>query len=531
MSTRSSSMNAGNPALTLVAVCLAAVVLPIALTGVANVLPPIGEDLDGSLAGLQWAVNGYDLTFASLMLAAGSIADRLGRRRVFTFGVGLFSAMTLFCAVAWSMATLDIARALAGVGAAAVLTAGSALLAQSFDGAARARAFGFFGTTFGVGLAFGPLLAGVITDATSWRGLFLLLGLMMALPLLLLRALPGHDRPGGQPVDWPGTFTFSASLALLIWACVRGQEAGWASIPNVALYVASAAAMAGFVVAERRHSHPMFDLTLFAQRRFVAVCIVPVALAFGFVALLVILPTYFINVQHASVARTGLLMLVMTIPTLLLPVPTALATRRLSMRTLLEATLLLTAAGVVWLTMALEPSASLGDLAGPFLLIGAGFGMSLGILDVAAVSSVPAERAGMAAGMFNATRLAGEVVAIAVSASLVVSVLASRLASQAVAVAGDPSGVAGRVGQGQLGQLATTLPGGDGGAAFSAIADGYTDAVHIVLLVIASICVASALIIAPLLRDSRVVAPEAVAEVENEPADPGVGLLADPRVG
>ena len=153
-------MKRSNPLLVLFTVCAACLLMPFAMAGVSVALPEIATNLHSGLASEQWIVNGYDLTFGSLMLALGSLADLFGRRGLFTIGVAVFAASALAGALSTDILMLDVARALAGAGAAATLTSGSAMLANTFEGPARAKAFGAFGAVVGLGLAFGAPLAG-----------------------------------------------------------------------------------------------------------------------------------------------------------------------------------------------------------------------------------------------------------------------------------------------------------------------------------------------------------------------------------
>lgn len=191
-----------HPAVVLVAVLLSTVSLPISLTGASVALPDIGRDLDAGLAGVQWVVNGYNATFASFMLATGALADLFGRRRVYTVGLAIFAVAGLAGAVAGNIVLLDVARALAGIGAAAAATSASALLADAFQGPARARAFSLFGTAIGVGLAFGPSIAGLLIEAFGWRAVFAAPALAACAVLVLVPLLPEScpARAGG----WTG---------------------------------------------------------------------------------------------------------------------------------------------------------------------------------------------------------------------------------------------------------------------------------------------------------------------------------------
>ncbi|PYC72371.1 MFS transporter [Streptomyces tateyamensis] len=532
MSTTTAAADPGRTrgAAVLAAVCLAGLLLPISLTGASVALPSIGSDLGSGLAAVQWVVNGYDLTFASIMLAAGSLADLVGRKRMFGGGLALFTLCSLLGGLAPNVLVLDVVRALAGVGAAGVLTAGSAILAQTFDGAARAKAFAMLGTAFGVGIAFGPVLSGLEVSSIGWRGMFLSHALVGVLVLtLLLRHVKESRSPEGGRVDWAGTVTFTASLFLFIMALIQGPQWGWGSPLTVVALIGFVVGLVAFALVERRQQRPMFDITLFAKPRFVAISLVPVVLAFGFTAVLMFLPSYFMSVDHASASKAGLLLMFLTVPTLLLPMVGGSLTQRLSNRVVLSLSLLVTALGAAWLTV-IHPGASALVLAGPLITIGVGFGIPLGILDGAAVSTVEPGRAGMAAGMFNTMRLAGEVVAIAAMGSLLVSLTQSRLADGFTKIAGSFTGTSGSLAndliQGHLSRPEGTVPAGAARSAFTAFAsDGYTSALHTSLWLLAAICAVGAVAIWALLGEragTAAAGADAPAE-EPQPASVPVG--------
>lgn len=216
------------PMVTLAAVCAAIVLVPIVATGASVALPGISSDLDAGLSSTQWVVNAFFLTFASFMALTGSLADMIGRRTMFTVGLATFCASMIVAAAAPNITVLIVARVIAGIGAAAVTTGGSAVLAHTFTGAARARAFAAFGTAIGLGLAFGPLIAGaLVTSLGGWRVFFLSAALVL-LPVLAISFLLVNSRdPHPAGIDWYGAGTFTASLSLFVFAVVEGPSLGW----------------------------------------------------------------------------------------------------------------------------------------------------------------------------------------------------------------------------------------------------------------------------------------------------------------
>ncbi|RGC69739.1 Multidrug resistance protein stp [Micromonospora sp. MW-13] len=416
-----------HPAVVLVAVLLSTVSLPISLTGASVALPEIGRDLDAGLAGVQWVVNGYNATFASFMLATGALADLFGRRRVYATGLVIFAVTGLAGAAAGNIVLLDAVRALAGIGAAAAATSASALLADTFQGPARARAFSLFGTALGVGLAFGPSIAGLLIEAFGWRAVFAFPALATCAVLALVPLLPESRPPRAGRVDWPGTVSFTAALLLLIFGFVQGPEFGWSAPVIVAAFVAAVALLALFTRVERRRAEPMFDLALLASPRFVGICLAAATIVSVMVPLLVYLPSYLTTVVGLSPGAAGGTLILLTAPTLVLPLLGGALTRVVPAPAVIVASVAVVAFGAAWATV-LAPDSSAATLAGPLLTMGVGGGLSIGLLDAIAIGSVAPDRAATGAGMINTARLASETVAIAVVGAVLASTTAGRLA-------------------------------------------------------------------------------------------------------
>src|SRR2546421_3076956 len=258
---------------TLIAVSVATFMLLLDITVVNVALPSIRKDLGASFSDLQWVVDAYALTLAALVLTAGSLADRLGRRRVFAVGLAIFSAASLLCALAPDPTFLNLSRALQGVGGAVMFAVSLALIAQEFPaGRERGTAMGLYGATIGVAVAIGPLVGGALTDALGWQSIFYLnvpIG-VAAIAITYLKVRETRD-PNATRVDWAGVATFSAALFLLVLALVRGNDEGWGSSPIVSLLAGSVALLVAFIAIERRVSEPMLPLALFRRPSFTGV--------------------------------------------------------------------------------------------------------------------------------------------------------------------------------------------------------------------------------------------------------------------
>src|SRR5215217_8232596 len=258
---------------TLLAVSVATFMLLLDITVVNTALPSIEKDLGASFTDLQWVIDAYALSLAALVLIAGSLADRLGRRKVFAAGLAIFSFASMLAALAPDPTFLNLSRALQGVGGAIMFAVSLALIAQEFPaGRERGTAMGAYGATIGVAVAIGPLVGGALTDALGWESVFFLnvpIG-AAAIAATYLKLRESRD-PNATRVDWAGLATFSSALFLLVLALVRGNEEGWGSAMIVSLFASSGVLLAAFIAVESRISEPMLPLGLFRRRAFTGV--------------------------------------------------------------------------------------------------------------------------------------------------------------------------------------------------------------------------------------------------------------------
>lgn len=408
------------------AVCLAALTLPLSFSAGAVATPAIGRDLGGSAVALTWITNAFMLTFGSLLMAAGTLADRYGRKRVFMIGVATFTAFSIALGLAPCVWLIDLLRAGQGIGAAAALAGGSAALAQEFQGQARTRAFSLLGTTFGLGLAAGPVVTGLLIESVGWRAIFLTSAVVGSAALLLgpPRMRETRDPEAGR-FDWLGAVSFTATLATFTVAMIESPAIGWESPAMLALGVAFAVFLVAFVCIELRAARPMLDLSLFRYPRFIGVQLIPIATCACFVVLLVILPLRFIGIEGRSEIDAGYLMLALCAPMLVVPIIAAILARRFSAGALSGIGLLAAAAGLLWLGRVDVGSGR--AIIAPMLLIGAGSGLPWGLMDGLSISVVPKERAGMATGIFGTVRVAGEGVALAIVGAMLAMLIAANL--------------------------------------------------------------------------------------------------------
>lgn len=414
--------------MSLLAVCSAALMLPLSFSAGVIATPAIALQPGASPLALSWITNAFLLSFGSLLMAAGTLADRYGRKRVFISGVSLFTLLSLMSGWVPSVIWLDGLRALQGAAAAAALAGGGAALASAFDGESRARAFSLLGTSFGTGLAAGPVIAGGLMALAGWHSVFLCCALFGVLALVTgLRALPESRDPDAAAPDWPGILIFSTMLTLFTWGMLQLADgsSGWLA-PGL-LFTSLAAGLL-FIHTERRSARPMLDLSLFRYGRFVGVQLLPVATCYCFVVLLVLLPLRFMGYYGFDALATGLLMLPLSLPMLVMPSLAVTLSRRIPPATLCCAGLVMAAGGIALLSLVTPHSSLLLTLLA-MLLTGTGSGLPWGLMDNLSLSVVPPERAGMATGIFSTVRVAGEGVALASVSMLFSQLLVHQLAA------------------------------------------------------------------------------------------------------
>ena len=493
------------------AVCLAALVLPLSFTGPALATPAIAKALGGSPIALNWITNAFMLAFGSCLMAAGALADSYGRKRVFIAGIGAFALSSLALAWAPDILWLDLLRALQGVAGAAAFSGGMAALAQEFDGHARTRAFSLLGTTFGVGLAFGPVLAGAMLQGFGWRAVFLCVAAFAALALVAgLRCIRESRDPGASGLDWPGAISFTAALSLFTYGVLGIPQSGWSSRPTLLLLGAALLLLLVFIAIENRVRRPMLDLSLFRYPRFVGVQFLAAAPAYSYVVLLVLLPLRFIGIEGYSAMQAGQMMMALSAPMLVLPFIAGMLTRWISAGVICGAGLLICAGGLLWLAQ-VGPGQATGLLL-PMLLIGFGISLPWGLMDGLAVSVVPKERAGMAAGIFSTTRVAGEGVALAIVAAILAALVQARLQGLPGPAAPQLAEAAQRLAMGDMPQALQLLPQ----ASRALLLQGYAEAFHILLCILAGITLLSAAMVFGFLSQPHVPAARRQAELIKE---------------
>ena len=417
-STPANPAGRGRATAALISVCLGFFVIQLDVTIVNVALPAIQHQIGGSLAGLQWVVDAYTLALASIMLTAGSTADRIGARKTFTVGLAAFAVGSAACAAAPTLGVLVAARAVQGLGASAMLPCSLALLVHQFpDPRARARALGVWGGMGSLGVALGPVAGGVLVTLAGWRSIFLVNVPICLVTIVLLRryATESPAKPDRKP-DLPGLLLGVTMLAAITASFITAGEQGWLAPLPGALLVAGLISGWLFVRAERRHPHPLLPLTLFRSRQLSGATGVGMLFNLVLYGTLLCLSLYLQQARHESVLATGLLLLPSSVFVGVGSLASGRLTARLGPRPPMIAGLALAAAGTALLATA-GTSTPLALIVAGSLLIGL-ISLAMPAMVAVVVGAAGPEHAGVASGILNAARQSGGALGVAVLGSL-----------------------------------------------------------------------------------------------------------------
>jgi EmrB/QacA subfamily drug resistance transporter len=401
---------------------------------VAVSLPSISETLKANFAGIEWVVTAYTLSFASLLLPAGALADRFGRKPVLMIGLGIFTAASFFCGAAPNLATLITARAFQGVGAAMQLSAALATLSSFFKGDERARAFAFWGSIVGAGIALGPIVGGLITQTFGWEWAFYINLPVGVLTLALVAVVVADSKdPDAVRFDLPGVATFSAFLFLTTLVLISGNHDGWTSPHILAEGVGALLFLVLFIIVEKREARPMVDFAFFRRPTYLGANIAHFTFAASLLTMLTFMPIYFQHALGMTPRQSGLAMLPMALPLFFVPrIVTTHLSHRLSGRTLLTAGLALVSLGLAFI--ALVTGGDYRWMLVGMLLTGVGAGLLNGETTKVGMTVIPAERAGMASGISGTMRFTGIVLGFAALGVVLFSRIASVITTALPAI-------------------------------------------------------------------------------------------------
>lgn len=422
--------------LALAAVCLASLMFGLEISSVPVILPTLERLMHGDLKDMQWIMNAYTIACTTVLMAAGTLADRYGRKRLFIITLVGFGLTSLICGLATSVPVLIVSRFLQGMSGGAMMICLFAILSHQFrEERERSRAFAAFGIIFGAGLGFGPLIGGAIVALLNWEWVFLVHVPLTILTLFLAFTGVTESRdPEEKKLDIAGIVTLSLAVLGLTYFITQGPEIGFSSPAGLAIIGAAVFCFVLFLYVEKTVRHPMFDFSVFRIRDFSGAMLGSIGMNFSFWPLMIYLPLYFQSVLGYGAVDAGLSLLAYTLPTLIVP-PLA---ERLSLRyrpgVVIPLGLFTIGLGFIlmWYGSGIEPGNWLGLLPG-CVIAGVGLGMSNTPVTNTATASVSANRAGMASGIDMSARLITLAVNIAVMGFLLLECVLSHLREHAPA--------------------------------------------------------------------------------------------------
>lgn len=473
---------------TLIAVCAGTFMLLLDVTIVVVALPQIQTALNASFSDVQWVIDAYALTLASLLLTTGVLADRYGRRRLFTIGLIIFTLGSLTCGLAQSPIMLIVSRSGQGVGGAIVFATSLALLAQSFRGKDRGVAFGIWGAITGVAVSLGPILGGAITTGISWRGIFLVnvpVGIA-AVAITLVKVEESRAPHPGRP-DWGGFVLLTTGLVAFVYGLIRASETTWGSSSVIISLALGVALLVGFVLLEFRIDHPMFDMSLFRTPTFVGGLLAAFAMNGSLFAMFLYLVLYLQDILGYSALDTGLRLLVSTGGTFLAAGISGRLSEHVPVRYLIAPGLLLVGIGLL-LMSGLSGTSTWTHLLPGFIVAGVGAGLVNPPLASTAIGVVTPQRSGMASGVNSTFRQIGFAMSIAALGSIFASALRNhitRALASVPALASQSSRVVSAIRQGDAARAIASAPPAVRGQLAAAIRSSFASGVDVLLVVTA----------------------------------------------
>ena len=425
--------------------CVSALVVNANTSAVTILLPAISADLNAPISQLQWAVTGYMLVGAAVIVTAGAMGDVFGRRRIFTYGLILFVASCVLIALSRQAAGVIIGRMIQGAAGSTILACGMSLLSVAASGAAQMKAITLWGAASAAGAAIGPLVGGILVDSTGWQGLFWIDAAIAAacIPVTMLTVRESRDPERPHSIDVAGTILIAAILVPVVLALSEGSDWGWTSLPTIGCLIVSGAAVVGFILVERRVAAPLVDLKLFANRALVGATLAILIVAGVLNGLMYVLSLYFqdpaafgMSAFEAGLATLPAAGALIAITPLITPLAVRIGTRRAIALGFVAAAL-----GLVVLSF-LQSTWTYGILVAPLVIAAAGLGLSNGPASAASTSVVSADQVGQASGISNMARYVGGSLAVAAVGTVYAGVTDNHLTDGAPPADALASGLA-----------------------------------------------------------------------------------------
>ncbi|MEU8234746.1 MFS transporter [Actinoplanes sp. NPDC048967] len=420
----------------LLAACVSALVVNANTSAVTILLPAISADLNTTVSRLQWAVTGYMLVGAAVIVTAGAMGDVFGRRRIFVGGLILFTASCVLIALSGSDTGVIAGRMIQGAAGSTVLACGMSLLSVASSGAGQMRAITLWGAASAVGAAAGPLIGGLLADTTGWQGLFWIDAAVAAacIPLTLRTVAESRDPDRPRSIDVLGTVLIAVALVPLVLALSEGADWGWVSLPTIGCLVISVLGAAGFVAAERRAAAPLVDLRLLRNRVVVGATLAILLVAGAINALMYTLSLYFqdpagfgMSALEAGFATLPAAAAMIAVTPLITPLAVRIGTRQA-----VAVGFALSALGCATLAF-VTASWSYAAFVLPLAVTAIGLGLANGPASSASTAAVAPAEMGQASGISNMARYVGGSLAVAAAATVSTAVSANRTAAGATA--------------------------------------------------------------------------------------------------
>jgi len=416
--------------LILVSLLIAAFAINLDTTIVNVALPTLVRELHASNSDLQWVVDAYNLVFAALLLASGSLSDRLGRKGMLLAGLGVFGLASLLGGFTTTPGELIVARCVMGLGAAMVFPATLSLISNVFtQRVERARAIGLWGATAGMAIALGPIAGGWLLERFSWSSIFFAMAPVAAVAAALVAASAPRSRdPGAPKIDRPGFALSTAAMALLIYTIIEAPVRGWSGARTLGGFAATAVLLGAFVAWERRARAPMLDVSLFRNPRFAAASASVTVAFFTLFGFIFLITQYFQFFKGYSPLSAGVHLLPVASA---VGVASVLGTRlavRFGTKLIVVAGLLAVAGFYAWVSTA-SVSTAYATIAAQMVVYGVGMGLTSAPATEAIMGVVPMEKAGVGSAVNDTTRLLGGTLGVAVIGSVYASTYSSRLSS------------------------------------------------------------------------------------------------------
>jgi EmrB/QacA subfamily drug resistance transporter len=505
-----------HPIAALAVICLSVFVVSVDATIVNVALPTLSRELDADIAELQWIVDAYTLVMAGLMLSAGSLADRFGRRGFLGGGLMLFAVTSAIAAQVSTADSLIWARAAMGVGAAVIFPATLALITNIFvDAVKRAKAIGLWAAMVGVGVAAGPITGGWLLENFSWGSIFLVNVPIAAVAIIGgWLFVPTSRDPAAPPIDFAGLVLSAIGVTALVYTIIEAPNHGWTSGHTIFGFIVAAVVIAAFIWWEQRRTHPMLDLSVFRNRRFSGGSL---AITAGFLTLfgfIFVITQYFQFIKGYGAFETGVRLLPVAVSIAIASIVGPRIVERIGTTAVVAGGLAIFAAGLGWASTASASTPYL-EIAVQMVLLGAGLGLTTAPGTESIMGSLSADKAGVGSAVNDTTRELGGTLGVAIVGSVFASIYSGRLAD-APAVQALPEETRAVMGESMAAaqQVIAQVPPAAAPALRNAVETAFLDGQWIGSLVAAGIALAAAVVVAVLLPAR---ARQAANAIETQP--------------